>query len=210
MTSWFLQRVISTCPRDYCDLHQDQHDLDYKSRGFLPAVLALGICLLLCRSICTRCSRKTLSHTLSCFRMRLPIVLAMKASERLNTQDSTSWTSDNSGRNKVWNFSSSVFMITGDADSPWHLQFFSAATFESQSLTEEKRSWSIWQPPRCHGSSPAVSPCLFLLTFMTIHLFQFRFADTEQYWLMTRLCFDKPLEILLAFLRQKNTCVLCW
>ena len=49
-----------------------------------------------------------------------------------------------------------------------------------------------------------------LLTFMTIHLFQFRFADTEQYWLMTRLCFDKPLEILLAFLRQRNTCVLCW
>ena len=59
-------------------------------------------------------------------------------------------------------------------------------------------------------SSPAVSPCLLLLTFMTIHLFQFRFADTEQYWLMTRLCFDKPLEILLAFLRQRNTRVLCW
>ena len=43
--------------------------------------------------------------------LRLPIVLAMEASERLNTQDSTSWTSDNSGRNKVWNFSGSVFMI---------------------------------------------------------------------------------------------------
>ena len=142
--------------------------------------------------------------------LRLPIVLAMKASERLNTQDSTSWTSDNSGRNKVWNFSGSVFMIIGDADTPWLPQFFSAATFESQSLTEEKRSWSIWQPPRCHGSSPAVSPCLLLLTFMTIHLFQFRFADTEQYWLMTRLCFDKPLEIVPAFLWERNTCALCW
>ena len=61
--------------------------------------------------------------------LRLPIVLAMKASERLNTQDSTSWTSDNSGRNKVWNFSGSVFMIIGDADTPWHPQFFQRSHF---------------------------------------------------------------------------------
>jgi len=38
-------------------------------------------------------------------------------------------------------------MTVGDADTLWHPQFFSAATFESQRLTEEERSWSIWQPP---------------------------------------------------------------
>ena len=42
---------------------------------------------------------------------------------------------------------SSVFMTVGDADTLWHPQFFSAVTFESQRLTEEERSWSIWQPP---------------------------------------------------------------
>ena len=33
---------------------------------------------------------------------------------------------------------------------------------------------------------------LMLLTFMTTHLFQFRFADTEQYWLIT-LTFFRPV-----------------
>ena len=49
----------------------------------------------------------------------------------------TSGPSSSSGRNMVWNFSSSVFMIIGDADTPWHPQFFSAATFESQRLTQD-------------------------------------------------------------------------
>ena len=39
--------------------------------------------------------------------------------------------------NKVWNFTSSVFMTVGVADTPWHPQFFSAATFESQRLTQD-------------------------------------------------------------------------
>ena len=30
-----------------------------------------------------------------------------------------------SGRNKVWNFTSSVFMTVGVADTLWHPQFFS-------------------------------------------------------------------------------------
>ena len=38
-------------------------------------------------------------------------------------------------------------MSVGGADTPLHPQFFLAGTFESQSLAEEKRSWSIWQPP---------------------------------------------------------------
>ena len=54
---------------------------------------------------------------------------------------------DSSGRNTVWNFTSSVFMNFGGVDTTLHPQFFRAVTFESQSLTEEKRSWSIWQPP---------------------------------------------------------------
>ena len=40
-----------------------------------------------------------------------------------------------------------MFTTVGDADTPLQPQFFRAVTFESQSLTEEKRSWSIWQPP---------------------------------------------------------------
>ena len=59
----------STFPRDYCHLHYDQHNLECESRSFFPAVLALGVCFLLWRSIGTHSSSKTLSHTLSCFRI---------------------------------------------------------------------------------------------------------------------------------------------
>ena len=38
--------------------------------------------------------------------------------------------SDSFGRNTVWNFTSSVFMTVGDADTPWHPQFSSAVVFE--------------------------------------------------------------------------------
>ena len=38
--------------------------------------------------------------------------------------------SDSFGRNTVWNFTSSVFKTVGDADTPWHPQFFSAFTFD--------------------------------------------------------------------------------
>ena len=38
-------------------------------------------------------------------------------------------------------------MTVGDADIPWHFRFFCAVAFESQSLTVEKLSWSIWQSP---------------------------------------------------------------
>ena len=41
-------------------------------------------------------------------------------------------------------FTSSLHMSVGGADTSLHLQFFLADTFESQSLAEEKRSWSIW------------------------------------------------------------------
>ena len=34
-------------------------------------------------------------------------------------------------------FAGSVFMTVGDAKTPWHPQFFSAATFESQRLTQD-------------------------------------------------------------------------
>ena len=51
--------------------------------------------------------------------------------ERLQVSHPTpSGPSDSSGRSKVWNFTSSVFMTVGDADKPWHPQFFSAVTFE--------------------------------------------------------------------------------
>ena len=40
-----------------------------------------------------------------------------------------------------------MFTTVGNADTPLHPQFFRAVTFESQSLTKEKRSWSIWQLP---------------------------------------------------------------
>ena len=42
----------------------------------------------------------------------------------------TSWPSDSSGRNKVWDFTSRVFLTVGVADTPWHPQFSSAFTFE--------------------------------------------------------------------------------
>merc|ERR1719181_1261233 len=42
---------------------------------------------------------------------------------------------------------SRVFISVGDADKLWHPQFFSALSYEALQLTEEERSWSIWQPP---------------------------------------------------------------
>ena len=57
--------------------------------------------------------------------------------------------SSSSGRNRCDHHRrdlSSVFTTVGDADTPLHPQFFRAVTFESQSLTEEKRSLSIRQP----------------------------------------------------------------
>ena len=52
----------------------------------------------------------------------------------------TSWPSDNSGRNKVWNFTCSVFMPVGDADT--HPGMFSS--FESH---------LVRQPIHVHGQS---------------------------------------------------------
>ena len=60
----------------------------------------------------------------------------------------TSGPSDSSGRNTVWIFTSSVFMTVGDADTPWHPQFFSAATFESQCLTQDSTTIDLSHGPR--------------------------------------------------------------
>ena len=43
--------------------------------------------------------------------------------------------SDSSGRNKVWNFTSSVFVTLGDADTPYHPQFFRVPA---------RDSWKSW------------------------------------------------------------------
>ena len=56
-----------------------------------------------------------------------------------------------------------------------------------------------------------------LLTFMTTHLFLFRFADTEQYWVLTMCCaqsclfslastFHRPPTLLRGFLRSVPFC----
>ena len=44
---------------------------------------------------------------------------------------------DSSGRNTVWNFTSSMLMTVGGADTPLHHRFFHSVTFEPQRLTED-------------------------------------------------------------------------
>ena len=114
-------------------------------------------------------------------------------------------------------------MTVGDADTPCHPQYFSAVTFEFWRLTEERSHFRVPEFDRRETFMEYLAAttvprnftsCVSL--FVVAHVHDHTpfpvsvFADTEQYWLMTRLCFDKPLEILLAFLRQRNTCVLCW
>ena len=61
----------------------------------------------------------------------------------------------------------------------------------------QKRSCLGWEKltltpssgiPKMRTWGQKLSPGL-LVTFMTTHLFQFRFADTEQYWLITKMFF---------------------
>ena len=49
----------------------------------------------------------------------------------------TSWPSDSTGRNKVRDFTSSVFMTVGVADTLWHPQFFRCLHFRISRLTED-------------------------------------------------------------------------
>ena len=48
---------------------------------------------------------------------RPPIIHMVLLERSLEKSSHTSWPSDSSGRNTVWNFTSSVFMTVGDADT---------------------------------------------------------------------------------------------
>ena len=63
-----LSLVVSHLQRYSYYFDRGQQDLGCKSRKF-PAALTLGACLPLRRSMSKDCSRKTPSHTLSCFRV---------------------------------------------------------------------------------------------------------------------------------------------
>ena len=55
-----------------------------------------------------------------------------------------------SGRNAVWNFTSSMLMTVGDADTPAIIGFFHSVTFEPQRLTEGSATAVPSDSPR-HG-----------------------------------------------------------
>ena len=69
LSSFRSSQVVSHLLRYSYYFDRGQQDLRCKSRKKNPAALTLGACLPFRRSMSKDCSRKTPSHTLSCFRV---------------------------------------------------------------------------------------------------------------------------------------------